>query len=109
VVALIFDIPMIVNASLMGGRHFTRLFNVANFSQPLNPSHTDSHSTNGLDDVHYDPPSGIGVLIVGAGVGDLVAALECHRKGHSVRSGSVPSPPSLEVCLSFSLHAMRSY
>jgi len=30
-------------------------------------------------------PSGISVLIVGAGVGGLVAALECWRKGHEVR------------------------
>lgn len=37
------------------------------------------------DGVHCIPPSGINVLIVGAGVGGLTAALECHRKGHSVR------------------------
>ena len=37
------------------------------------------------DGVHCSPPSGINVLIVGAGVGGLTAALECHRKGHSVR------------------------
>lgn len=29
--------------------------------------------------------SGISVLIVGAGVGGLMAALECSRKGHEVR------------------------
>ena len=31
------------------------------------------------------PPSGINVLIVGAGLAGLTAALECIRKGHSVR------------------------
>ncbi|ORY62410.1 uncharacterized protein BCR38DRAFT_525408 [Pseudomassariella vexata] len=37
------------------------------------------------DKVPCSSPSGIAVLIVGAGVGGLMAALECHRKGHSVR------------------------
>jgi cation diffusion facilitator CzcD-associated flavoprotein CzcO len=31
------------------------------------------------------PPSGIDVLIVGTGIGGLFAAVEMHRKGHSVR------------------------
>src|SRR6187402_1222105 len=30
------------------------------------------------------PPSGIRVIIVGAGFAGLTAAIECHRKGHSV-------------------------
>jgi 2-polyprenyl-6-methoxyphenol hydroxylase-like FAD-dependent oxidoreductase len=30
-------------------------------------------------------PTGIDVLIVGTGLAGLVAALECTRKGHSVR------------------------
>lgn len=37
------------------------------------------------DGVQCEPPSGIDVLIIGAGVGGLTAALECHRKGHTVR------------------------
>lgn len=48
-------------------------------------SHTDPVSVNGHSDVHRNPPSGISVLIVGVGVGGLVAALECHRRGHNVR------------------------
>lgn len=32
-----------------------------------------------------EPPSGIDVLVVGAGLGGLSAAIECHRKGHNVR------------------------
>jgi NADPH-dependent 2,4-dienoyl-CoA reductase/sulfur reductase-like enzyme len=51
------------------------------------------HTVNGISatlntntkDVEIAPPSGISVLVVGAGVGGLVAALECARKGHSVR------------------------
>src|ERR1700712_4989173 len=30
------------------------------------------------------PPSGIHVIIVGTGFAGLTAAIECHRKGHSV-------------------------
>ena len=36
-------------------------------------------------DVDIAPTSGISTLIVGAGVGGLVAALELTRKGHAVR------------------------
>ena len=31
------------------------------------------------------PESGISVLIVGAGMGGLMSAMECWRKGHTVR------------------------
>ena len=31
------------------------------------------------------PETGISVLIVGSGIGGLMAALDCWRKGHSVR------------------------
>ncbi|KAK3112012.1 hypothetical protein LTR53_012154 [Teratosphaeriaceae sp. CCFEE 6253] len=37
------------------------------------------------DEVSRAPLSGISVLVIGAGVGGLVAALECYRKGHNVR------------------------
>ena len=37
------------------------------------------------DDAKRYPPSGVSVLIVGAGLGGLFAALECWRKGHEVR------------------------
>jgi NADPH-dependent 2,4-dienoyl-CoA reductase/sulfur reductase-like enzyme len=35
--------------------------------------------------VKFHPPTGISVLVVGAGVGGLMSALECRRKGHDVR------------------------
>lgn len=38
-----------------------------------------------VDNVKFEPPTGISVLVVGAGVGGLMAALECRRKGHDVR------------------------
>ncbi|KAI7542473.1 monooxygenase [Hortaea werneckii] len=53
-----------------------------NFAQNIN---TKGGATASADDVKIAPPSGISVLIVGAGVGGLMAALECHRKGHNVR------------------------
>lgn len=37
------------------------------------------------DEVKCASPTGINVLIVGGGLAGLSAALECHRKGHSVR------------------------
>lgn len=37
-----------------------------------------------LDDVQKSPDNGIKVLIVGAGIAGLQAALECWRKGCSV-------------------------
>lgn len=36
-------------------------------------------------DMKIDPPTGIKVGIIGGGIGGLTAAIECHRKGHSVR------------------------
>lgn len=58
---------------------------MGSFEETPDFSHTDPVLVNGHSDVHCDPPSGIDVLIVGAGVGGLVAAIECHRKGHNVR------------------------
>lgn len=58
---------------------------MGSFEETLDFSHADPIPASGHSDVHCDPPSGIDVLIVGAGVGGLVAALECHRKGHNVR------------------------
>jgi cation diffusion facilitator CzcD-associated flavoprotein CzcO len=34
---------------------------------------------------HPEPSTGISILIVGAGVGGIMTALECWRKGHTVR------------------------
>ena len=31
------------------------------------------------------PPSGIDILVVGGGLGGMFAAIECYRKGHTVR------------------------
>lgn len=37
------------------------------------------------ENINFHPPTGISVLVVGAGIGGIVAALECKRKGHDVR------------------------
>lgn len=41
--------------------------------------------TSSVGHLKLCPPSGISILIVGAGVGGLMSALECRRKGHNVR------------------------
>ena len=45
----------------------------------------DAPATISADRVKFEPPSGLSILVVGAGVGGLFSALECRRKGHSVR------------------------
>lgn len=40
---------------------------------------------NGSPKLGRSPMSGIDVLVVGGGIGGLFAAVELHRKGHSVR------------------------
>lgn len=82
---------------------------MANFVETLDFSHTDPSLIDGHDVVHGDPPSGINVLIIGAGVGGLVAALECHRKGHSVRVWERSETAVAGGKISFSYHKMQSY
>lgn len=54
---------------------------MSSFEQNLDTEHG-----KGVEDgVKVAPSTGITVLVVGAGVGGLTAALECHRKGHNVR------------------------
>jgi NADPH-dependent 2,4-dienoyl-CoA reductase/sulfur reductase-like enzyme len=47
------------------------------------------------DKIDFHPPTGISVLVVGAGVGGLMSALECWRKGHDVRV--IERTPSLST------------
>ena len=44
--------------------------------------------------VNFHPPTGISCVVVGAGVGGLMTALECRRKGHDVRVVEKSSAPS---------------
>lgn len=46
--------------------------------------------------INFHPPTGISVLVVGAGVGGLMAALECRRKGHDVRVVEKSPTPSTQ-------------
>jgi 2-polyprenyl-6-methoxyphenol hydroxylase-like FAD-dependent oxidoreductase len=49
-------------------------------------NHEIKQEAKGADDgVQISPATGISILIIGAGVGGLTAALECHRKGHKAR------------------------
>lgn len=43
------------------------------------------NSSSTLESVKRMPETGINVVIVGAGIGGLWTALECWRKGHTVR------------------------
>lgn len=50
------------------------------------PSENGNGNTNGSKHSKPDrqPETGIDVLIVGAGMGGLMTALECWRKGHNI-------------------------
>lgn len=61
---------------------------------------SDRLQTLSADKLNFHPPTGISVLVVGAGVGGLMSALECRRKGHQVRvveRSSAPSTQGIEV------------
>ena len=58
------------------------------------------------DKVKFHPPTGISVLVVGAGVGGVMAALECRRKGHSVRL--VERAPSPSTAGKFPCHVWHT-
>ena len=38
-----------------------------------------------IDIIGKSPPNGVAVLVVGAGIGGLMAAMECWRRGCNVR------------------------
>nr|UYO77196.1 FAD-dependent monooxygenase [Trichoderma balearicum] len=57
-------------------------FIVAGDQREFKPEKWVSSSTNGLPKRH--PQTNVNVLIVGAGFGGLMTALECWRKGHNV-------------------------
>ncbi|KAJ5668922.1 hypothetical protein N7462_009992 [Penicillium macrosclerotiorum] len=55
-------------------------------------------------------PTGIKVVVVGAGFGGLTAAIECHRQGHTVEIyESFPELKSLGDIISFGPNAGRIY
>jgi len=57
---------------------------------------SDRLQTLSSDKINFHPPTGISVLVVGAGVGGLMAALECRRKGHDVRVVERSPAPSTQ-------------
>lgn len=46
---------------------------------------TSFKGPNGAAAMKCQPSSSIEVLIVGAGLGGMFAAIECHRQGHDVK------------------------
>jgi len=56
------------------------------------------------------PPTGIKVLIVGAGFGGICAAIECNRKGHTaILLDKMPEVKSLGDIISFSSNSGRIF
>jgi heterodisulfide reductase subunit A-like polyferredoxin len=47
------------------------------------------------DNIKFQPPTGLTILVVGAGVGGLMSALECRRKGHNVQL--IERTPALSI------------
>ena len=58
---------------------------MGDFIQEIKTPQVVEHETAGPGSVKRYPETGIDVLIVGAVVGGLTAALECYRKGHKVQ------------------------
>jgi hypothetical protein len=46
--------------------------------------HVNGHAAYSSEVPKRHPETGVNVLIVGAGMGGLVTALECWRKGHNI-------------------------
>ncbi|KAI5360959.1 putative FAD-binding domain, FAD/NAD(P)-binding domain superfamily [Septoria linicola] len=64
--------------------------------EAIHGDHNNESSPSTQDEVNCAAPTGINILIIGAGVGGLAAALECHRKGHTVRVLERPTTASAE-------------
>lgn len=69
------------------------------FHQQLEPGNELRSLT--INNVKTYPATGISVLVVGAGVGGLMAALECKRKGYDVRVIERTPSPSIAGTLIF--------
>ncbi|KAI3330315.1 hypothetical protein F4824DRAFT_515699 [Ustulina deusta] len=68
-------------------------------------------ATNGISDRALSrPPTGIKVIVVGAGFGGLGAAVECHRQGHDVEIyEAFPELKQLGDIISFGPNAGRIF
>jgi 2-polyprenyl-6-methoxyphenol hydroxylase-like FAD-dependent oxidoreductase len=62
----------------------TGVVNISQSTQEATPLQYSQRITKMADQFPRLPPSGIKVLVVGAGFAGLAAAIECDRKGHSV-------------------------
>jgi heterodisulfide reductase subunit A-like polyferredoxin len=59
--------------------------NIASDKDEFDPEHWTNPGANNVNRLPArHPETGISVLIVGAGMGGLMTALECWRKGHTV-------------------------
>ena len=52
--------------------------------EPANGANAAEHA-NDSTEFQREAPSGVNVLVVGAGIGGMMAAIELHRQGHDVK------------------------
>ena len=56
---------------------------ILSMAQP-NGDHSQANGVNGVNGIHEEKPTGLKILIVGAGIGGLTAAIALRKNGHEV-------------------------
>jgi NADPH-dependent 2,4-dienoyl-CoA reductase/sulfur reductase-like enzyme len=56
---------------------------ILSMAQPKG-DHANANGVNGVNGIHEEKPTGLKILIVGAGIGGLTAAIALRKNGHEV-------------------------